>query len=519
VDPTGGTIAGGTTITITGTNLSALTSATIGGHSATFSGVTSTSITITTPAGSAGPANLVLSFPTFTLTETGAFSYIGPPILTMSGSDQSVTIGSAITPTAITNTGGALSGSYTVSPSLPADLVLNATSGSISGTPGNLLSRTNFTLSVTGVGGVATVIFTLEVAALTGETPAFDLPIASDTSFTVNLTNYDVNYTYTYSSSAGSISAGTASGSVIPLTVSGLSAGSSSMITVTASQTNYSNGVGTVSGSTNPARNTGTSTAAQVPAAVWSTYFSNNGATSGYAPDAIGILQNANIRITLPDNVGSLTNPAMGSPMVKTGFTFGGWSSTTAGSVPLPNSFTPTSNSTLYAIWIPVAVSPTPTPSPTPTSSPTPTPSPTPTSSPTPTPSPTPTAVPTVVPKAVPTQNTQPTAAMLKISTIYFALNSYLLDSTAKSALRKITAVIMKSNHKLVLMYGNTDAQVGANNVWLSHQRAIAAFAYIRPLLAGKNIKLGWFAATKPAVLGNTQKAYAKNRRVEVWVN
>ena len=133
--------------------------------------------------------------------------------------------------------------------------------------------------------------------------------------------------------------------------------------------------------------------------------------------------------------------------------------------------------------------------------------------------SPTPVVTPTPVPTAIPTQNTQPTAAMKKISTVYFALNSYLLDATSKAALRNVALKIMKSPQKLVLIYGNTDAQGGANNTVLSHQRAIAAFAFMRPLLVGKTIKLGWFAATRPAVAGNTQAAYAKNRRVEIWVN
>jgi len=126
---------------------------------------------------------------------------------------------------------------------------------------------------------------------------------------------------------------------------------------------------------------------------------------------------------------------------------------------------------------------------------------------------------PTPVPTAIPTQNTQPTAAMKKISTVYFALNSYLLDAASKAALRNVALKIMKSPQKLVLIYGNTDAQGGANNTVLSHQRAIAAFTFMRPLLVGKTIKLGWFAATRPAVAGNTQAAYAKNRRVEIWVN
>jgi len=521
LDPASGTIAGGTTVTLTGTYLSALTAASIGGHAATISGLTSTSATLTTPTGSVGITDLILTFPTFSLTETGAFSYIGPPILAITtGGIQSVKITAPIVGTVITNTGGPITGSYTIAPALPSGLSLDATTGSISGNPGVLQARTSFTLSVNGIGGPATALFTLEVTALDGVSPTFDTPVQTATGFTVNITNYDVNYGYSYASTSGSVSAGSITGSVLPLTVSGLTAGASATLTATATQANYSNGVGTVTGSATPAPNSpNTTPVGQIPALVWSTYFNSNGATSGYAPDAVGVIQNTNVRISLPENIGSLTNPAFALPMSKTGFNFGGWSTTTTGSTPLSSPFMPTSNSTLYAIWIPVAVAPTPTPTPTPTPVVTPTPTPTPTPVVTPTPTLTPVVTPTPVPTAIPTQNTQPTAAMAKISTVYFALNSYLLDSASKAALRKVAALIMKSTHKLVLVYGNTDAQLGANNIWLSHQRAIAAFTYIRPLLAGKNIKLGWFAATKPAVVGNSQAAYAKNRRVEIWVN
>ena len=108
---------------------------------------------------------------------------------------------------------------------------------------------------------------------------------------------------------------------------------------------------------------------------------------------------------------------------------------------------------------------------------------------------------------------------MKKISTVQFALNTYYLNAAAKATLQKVAAIIMQSPNKAVLIYGNTDIQKGVDNVWLSHQRAISAFTYIRTFLSGKTIKLGWFAATKPAVLGNSQAAYAKNRRVEIWVN
>jgi flagellar motor protein MotB len=69
-----------------------------------------------------------------------------------------------------------------------------------------------------------------------------------------------------------------------------------------------------------------------------------------------------------------------------------------------------------------------------------------------------------------------------------------------------------------VLFYGHTDAQPGMNNVWLSKMRASAVRDFMKPLLPGKKVVIGWFAATKPLVPGTSSSANAKNRRVEIWV-
>jgi hypothetical protein len=76
VTPSSGSTAGGTVITITGTNLSGVTSVTVGGRSVTVTGGTPTSITGTTPAGTAGPANVAVTTPGGTVTDTGGYTYV-----------------------------------------------------------------------------------------------------------------------------------------------------------------------------------------------------------------------------------------------------------------------------------------------------------------------------------------------------------------------------------------------------------------------------------------------------------
>ena len=79
--PTSGTTAGGTSVTITGTNFISGTTVTIGGSSCTsVVVVSSTSITCTTPAGTAGAHDVVVATgvsPNATL--AGGFTYVVPP--------------------------------------------------------------------------------------------------------------------------------------------------------------------------------------------------------------------------------------------------------------------------------------------------------------------------------------------------------------------------------------------------------------------------------------------------------
>jgi hypothetical protein len=75
--PSSGTSSGGTSVTITGTNLSNATSVTIGGAAATITNNTATQIIVTTPAGTIGAQNVVITTVGGTATGTGAFTYSG----------------------------------------------------------------------------------------------------------------------------------------------------------------------------------------------------------------------------------------------------------------------------------------------------------------------------------------------------------------------------------------------------------------------------------------------------------
>jgi len=108
VSPSSGPIAGGTTVTITGTNLEGTTGVTIGGTAGTtLTNVSATSVTIVTPSGSAGAASVVLTTPGGSATSSGAFTYVGVPTITsVSPSSGSTAGGTTVTiaGTNLTNT-------------------------------------------------------------------------------------------------------------------------------------------------------------------------------------------------------------------------------------------------------------------------------------------------------------------------------------------------------------------------------------------------------------------------------
>lgn len=91
--------------------------------------------------------------------------------------------------------------------------------------------------------GDAGAVMTSGIAA--GLTPTLDTAVRTSDGFTVNVTNYDPAYTWTPTVGAGSVTTGTASGGILPLTVTGLGAAGSATLTVTTSQTGYTNGTAT----------------------------------------------------------------------------------------------------------------------------------------------------------------------------------------------------------------------------------------------------------------------------------
>lgn len=79
-------------------------------------------------------------------------------------------------------------------------------------------------------------------------TPTFGAVTRTSTGFTVNVTNFDSAYSWNPTVPAGAVAKGTATGTVLPLTVTGLSAGGSTTITVATVRSTFASGSGTVAG-------------------------------------------------------------------------------------------------------------------------------------------------------------------------------------------------------------------------------------------------------------------------------
>ena len=139
---------------------------------------------------------------------------------------------------------------WSVSPALPTGITLDPSSGVVSGTASSASTGT-YTFTATELSGdklVARSSVSLGFSVVDPLAPTFDAPVATVDGYTVNVTNYDASFTWTLSVNAGSVTAGSVTGSTLPLTVTGLSAGASAITTVDTTRSGYANGTATVTG-------------------------------------------------------------------------------------------------------------------------------------------------------------------------------------------------------------------------------------------------------------------------------
>ncbi len=189
ISPNYGSTAGGTNVTITGTNLTGATSVTIGGAAATSVVVVNpTTITATTPAGTAGAKDVVVTTAGGTGTGTSLFTYIAAPTVTGISPNSGPTAGSTnvtITGTSFTGTTSVtIGGAAATSVVVVNDTTITAT------TPAGAAGAQDVVVTNAVGSGTGTGLFTYIAApTVTGISPSSG-PTTGGTNVTITGSNF-----------------------------------------------------------------------------------------------------------------------------------------------------------------------------------------------------------------------------------------------------------------------------------------------------------------------------------------
>ena len=176
ISPTSGRSSGGTTVTITGTDLECAQTVRFGGPTgatATIVSVSPTQLVVTSPAGTVGNAVVYVgtqkASATYnssgTASSANTFVYVNSAV-SASVSTVNAVRGTAITPVTMSPTGFTGTPTYSVTTGvLPSGLSIDPTSGSISGTPTANQSATNVTITAADGSSSATTTVAFAVGS------------------------------------------------------------------------------------------------------------------------------------------------------------------------------------------------------------------------------------------------------------------------------------------------------------------------------------------------------------------
>ena len=197
VSPISGPLAGGTAVTITGTNFSAGATVTFGSAAASNVVVVSgTQITATTPAGSTGAVTVTVTEPgALSGSLTNAFTYNGvPTVSTVSPNNGPAAGGTAVT---ITGTNFAAGATVTFGAAAASNVVVVSGTQITATTPANVAGAITVTVTVNGQSGSLSNGFTYN--------PALAIGFAQVAAATPQTATATVSVTYPAAQTAGDL--------------------------------------------------------------------------------------------------------------------------------------------------------------------------------------------------------------------------------------------------------------------------------------------------------------------------
>ncbi len=203
VSPNNGPVAGGTAVTITGTNFAAGATVTFGGTAATnVVVVSSTSITATTPAHAAGAVTVTVTANSQSGSLTNGFTYVVPPtVSSMSPNSGSTSGGTAVT---ITGTNFVAGATVTFGGTAASNVVVVSSTSITATTPAHAAGAVTVTVTVSGQSGSLTNGFTYVVAPTVSSVAPNNGPVAGGTAVTITGTNFAAGATVTFGGTAAS---------------------------------------------------------------------------------------------------------------------------------------------------------------------------------------------------------------------------------------------------------------------------------------------------------------------------
>ena len=330
VSPNNGPAVGGTTITITGTNFATGAAVIFGGAAATNVGVTnSTTITATTPAGTAGAVTVTVTVNGLSGSLSNAFTYVVPPTVTdVSPNSGSTAGGTAVT---ITGTNFATGATVTFGTTAATNVVVTNSTKITATTPVGTAGAV--TVTVTNPGsqtGSLTSGFTYVVVPTVSSVSPNNGPVAGGTTVTITGTNFSAGATVTFGTAAGTNVAVTNSTSITATTPAGTAGAVTVTVTVNGQSGSLSNGFSYVVPPTvtNVSPNSG-STAGGTAVTVTGTNFAT-GATVTFGTTAatnVVVTNSTTITATTPAGAAgavsvTVSNPGSQNGILPSGFTY-----------------------------------------------------------------------------------------------------------------------------------------------------------------------------------------------------